>query len=236
MPAHAIIVLCPSRPDLLGQPLLGHVAWGFQLPNNEWIIGAVEGDGWKQGNGFNGFWSRKLPNLNAALQYFANMSFQDAEYNHYKLLTVTDGVFPNPNGALNVMKWVSGKKYELFGRNCMNSAYDILRAFSSGGSFNGQYLPTPEQNWIPNGWFNAINVPSNAHQWLPKPTHPVHAFQEQADEPTDAIVNMDDIEALEPAWRNEKADDFLPIDAAASEKAEKVAISVVEPEEAPQSE
>ena len=154
--ANAIVVLCPHRPDLLGQPLLGHVAWGFEYPNGEWLIGAVEGPDWN--GGLNGFWSVRRPNLRSALMYFAQMKNRNAEYNYYKLLTVSPGAQPDPRYAERMARWVSQQKYELFGRNCMNSAYDILRAFS-GGQYNNTQLPHPDHNWIPNGWFNAIETP-----------------------------------------------------------------------------
>lgn len=221
MSAHAIIVLCPTRPDLLGQPLLGHVAWGFQLPNNEWVIGAVEGDGWPRGNRFNGFWSRKVPSFNAALQHFANMKYEDAEYNQFKLLTVTHNVFPDPDAAMSVMKWVSGQKYELFGRNCMNSAYDILRAFSRGGNFNSRTMPSPDTNWIPNGWYNAIAVSNADHRWLPASRQAIHHFDTETE--VDALA---DVAEYQPDWRDPSSDNYLPIDAEATEKAEKPEISV----------
>lgn len=222
MSAHAMIVLCPTRPDLQGQPLLGHVGWGFQLPSSEWVIGAVEGDGWSRGNGFNGFWSRKVASLKSALQHFANMQYQDTEYNYFKLLTVTHGVFPDPDSALSVMKWVSGEKYELFGRNCMNSAYDILRAFSHGGRFNSDIVSAPELNWIPNGWYNAIGVPDSDHRWLPSPTRAVYSFLEEHD-------ILDEVSALKPHWRDRKSDGYLAIDVEASEKAEKIVPLVASP-------
>ncbi|MEC8443175.1 MAG: hypothetical protein VXZ05_03125 [Pseudomonadota bacterium] len=211
MAAHAIAVLCPKRPDLMGQPLLGHVAWGFELPNGEWMIGAVEGDGWRHGNGLNGFWSRRMPDLRRALQYFADMQFRDAEYNYYKLLRVTDEVYPDPDGAMGVMRWVSGQKYELFGRNCMNSAYDILRAFSRGGHFNQRTLPAPQFNWIPNGWFNAIQVPDSDFNYLPRPS----SFRGFAE--ADHADGLDDVMPVVPEWRVKGSADFMNIDAKQSE-------------------
>ncbi|MEO0343138.1 MAG: hypothetical protein AAF198_06840 [Pseudomonadota bacterium] len=167
MPAEAIVVLCPSRPDLLGQPLLGHVGWGFELPNGEWVIGAIEGDGWENGNGFNGFWSERRLNLNAALQHFSTMINYGAEYNQFKLLRVAQNIAANPQGALEMMGWLSQQHYKLVDGNCMDATYRVLKTFSRGGYFHGQELPSPDFNWIPNGWYNAIQVPQNDHQNLP---------------------------------------------------------------------
>jgi hypothetical protein len=154
------------------------------------------------------------------------MQYQDAEYNYVKILRVTDNVFPDPDGALHVMKWVSGQKYELFGRNCMNSAYDILRAFSRGGNFNGKILPTPDLNWIPNGWYNEIKVPDSDFRYLPTPTELVHAFGTSNDAADDVMADM---AATCPDWRNVDSDDFLAIDASATEAADKAAVNVAEP-------
>ena len=107
--ANAIVVLCPKRPDLAGQPLLGHVGWGFELPDGQWMVGAVEGDGWANGNGMNGFWSRKVPGEKQATQVFANMVHYGAEYNYFKYLTMTSQVWPDPDAALRVMAWVSAQ-------------------------------------------------------------------------------------------------------------------------------
>lgn len=207
--ANAIIVLCPNRPDLFGQPLLGHVGWGFELPDGQWMVAAVEGDQWVNGNRLNGFWSYRVPGLQQALQVFANMVHQGAEYNYYKFLTVTDQVWPDLDAAMHVMAWVSAQRYELFGRNCMNSAYDVLRAFSRGGHFNGRVLPSPEHNWIPNGWFNAIQVPDHDFHYLPPASHGVRAF---ALEPFEITVSPQC-----PDWRKPESPDYLPLTTAPSE-------------------
>ncbi len=187
--ANAIVVLCPHRPSLLGQPLLGHVAWGYEYPNGEWLIGAVEGPDWR--GGLNGFWAVKRPNLRSALMYFAKMKEQGAEYNCYKLLTVTPRTHVSPEYADQMVRWISQQKYELFGRNCMNSAYDVLRAFCNG-KYNFADLPHPNGNWIPNGWFNAIQT----HEYYKLPTK-YSALQLQ-----DNIVEFDlNGEVSVPEWR-----------------------------------
>ena len=71
--ARAFVVICPHRPSLFGQPLLGHVGWGYEYPNGEWSIGVVEGTEWN--GGINGFWSYRVPNLQAALTYFSRMKY-----------------------------------------------------------------------------------------------------------------------------------------------------------------
>ncbi|HBC17595.1 MAG TPA: hypothetical protein DC022_02300 [Alcanivorax sp.] len=91
----------------------------------------------------------------------------------------------------------------MFGRNCMNSTYDILRAFSRGGHFNGKILPSPDFNWIPNGWFNAIQVPQSDYHHLPPASQPVQAF---------AAAEADLQETAEcPDWRKPESADYLPL-------------------------
>ena len=214
--ANAIVVLCPKRPDLAGQPLLGHVGWGFELPDGQWMVGAVEGDGWSNGNGMNGFWSRRVPGERQATQVFANMVHQGAEYNYFKYLTMTHQVWPDPDAAVRVMAWVSAQPYQLFGRNCMNSTYDVLRAFSRGGHFNGKILPNPDFNWIPNGWFNAIQVPQSDYHHLPPASQPVQAFA-AAREELQAAAEC-------PDWRNPESENYLPVGEAPNEAVEAVEV------------
>lgn len=152
----AIVVICPHRPSLAGQPLLGHVGWGYEYPDRSWCIGSVEGPSW-QGT-FNGFWARRMPDLRSSLMYFAEMEAKlAAEYDFYKLLTVSNGITPDYQAADRVVAWVRNQEYNLTGRNCMNSTYDVLRAFANC-AYNGEQLPSPDWNWIPNGWFNAIKT------------------------------------------------------------------------------
>lgn len=199
--ARAMVTICPHRPDnLLGQPLLGHVGWGYEYPNGEWCIGAIEGTEWK--GGINGFWAVKMPSLQAALTYFSRMKKNNAEYDYYKLLTVSSGVIPNPRYADRIVNWVAKQPYNLTGRNCMNSTFDILNAFS-GGKYNNTNLPHPNLNWIPNGWFNAIETKEYYRL-------PVTKFSN--------LAVMDNIKQFElggeliaPSWRA-KGEEFYMID------------------------
>lgn len=197
--AKAFIVICPHRPDLLGQPLLGHVGWGYEYPNGDWCIGAVEGPEW--GADHNGFWASRKRDLRSALLHFSGMKNRDAEYDYYKLLTVSDGVEPNPDYADQLVRWVQQEPYNLFGRNCMNSAYDILKAFADA-KFNGVDLPHPATNWIPNGWFNAIQT--NEYYKLPKAYNAEKSFEEENIMPFDL-----DGDLIAPEWRKPGAELFI---------------------------
>ncbi|RLA63221.1 MAG: hypothetical protein DRQ78_07105 [Epsilonproteobacteria bacterium] len=189
--ARVIVVICPHRPEaLLNQALLGHVGWGYEYPDGTWCIGGVEGVDW-QGIS-NGFWVKHAPNLDIALTYFSQMKYIfDTEYDYYKLLSVSKEVKANWEYADKVVAWIKTQKYNLFGRNCMNSTYDILCAYAS--SYNDKTLASPHFNWIPNGWFNTIET--DEYYFLP-------SVKEQN------FTNLQDLKLTEeiqvPQWRKGK--------------------------------
>lgn len=158
--ARAIVTSCEHRPNVAGLNILGHVGWGFEYPDGSWCVGAIEGPDWRQSN-FNGFWARRVPGLRAALDYYASMAAQGAEYDCYKLFTVPA---PQWQQADQAVAYVSRLKYELFGRNCMDSSYDVLRSFC-GGIYQGGIIPRPQQHIIPNDWFNQFEY--EEYRYLP---------------------------------------------------------------------
>ncbi len=146
--ANALVAICHQRPFNLG-----HVGWGYEYPDGTWCVGAIEGSLFD--NLPNGFWQRRAVNLNEAINYFRKMEERfGTTYEECKYLTVND--VPNPRGADAMMNWVSNQPYNVIGRNCMNSAYDILCAFSKGGRYSGGILPLPQNNWFPNDWYEKI--------------------------------------------------------------------------------
>lgn len=148
--ARAMVTSCEHRPNIANMNIIGHVGWGFEYPDGSWCVGAIEGDQWRPSN-FNGFWARRVPSFGAALQYCASMAARGAEYDCYKLFTVPE---PRWQQADQAVAYVSRLKYELFGRNCMDSTYDVLRSFCGGGIYQGGVLPKPQDHIIPNDWFN----------------------------------------------------------------------------------
>lgn len=153
--ANAIVVLSRTRPANLG-----HVGWGYEYPDGTWCVGAIEETMFQ--NFPNGFWKRRARNLEDAINYFRKMEARfDATYHEFKYLRADSP--PNWNAADQKMFWVQQQPYNIAGRNCMNSTYDILCAFSQGGHYNGQLLPRPDDNWIPNWWFDKI-VASSVHK------------------------------------------------------------------------
>ena len=174
MVGRAIIVICPHRPQNLGSPVLGHVAWGFEYEDGTWNIGGSEGPNWPPAPGplNNGFWMYRLPTLDAALMYFSyNMRVKfETDYDYFKLLRVNGDIQPHPQQAENVGRWIGNQSYSLVGRNCMNDVYDVLKAYAADYAYyEGTELPNPGLNWIPNGWFNAVYTPPNQYFRLPAP-------------------------------------------------------------------
>jgi hypothetical protein len=152
--ANAIIVLSRTRPFNLG-----HVGWGYEYPDGTWCVGAIEAELFQ--NFPNGFWKRRAKNLEEGINYFRKMEARfDANYDEFKYLRADSS--PNWKAADDKMFWVEQQPYNIAGRNCMNSTYDILCAFSSGGHYNGSFLPRPEDNWIPNMWYDKI-IASSRH-------------------------------------------------------------------------
>ncbi len=201
----AFVGICPHRPQAaFNQPVLGHVAWGYEYPDGSWCVGTSEGPDWH--GIWNGFWQQHLPSLDAALMYFSyNMRvLSQTDYDYYKLLEVNNGVTPNCQYADQVAQWVSQQPYVVFGRNCMNDTYDVLRAYA-GGCYNGSNLPTPETNWIPNGWFNAIV--SDEYYKLPNP--PSHCVT-KARAQFAAYSRADAGPVPPPSWRKPGSPEFIP--------------------------
>lgn len=192
--AEAIVAVCHSRPLNLG-----HVGWGYELPNGQWNCGAVEGENW-QGI-FNGFWGRRVNNLDEVVATFGAMARHGAPYENIKLMRVDPDVIPNPAYADKVSAWVSRQPYQLINRNCMDSTYDILQAFAVG--YTRGWLPKPENHWIPNDFFHHLPAIS---------TIPVqHRSDSEADfELEDVLGKVPDAVAERPPWRDPDDPQYLP--------------------------
>ena len=191
---NAMVAVCPHRPFNCG-----HVGFGFEYPNGTWRVGAVEGSDWSQGNRFNGFWTKHVKNFDAAMNQFAYMRHLGAEYDRVKVMDMHPNVAPNPQFADKVTKWVSLQKYELAGRNCMDSAYDILLAFGLG--YTRTFLPRPEDNWFPNDWYNKLPA---SHELVLQNVNVIQSSNTH-NEPELAI----ECESLLPDWRDESSDQYI---------------------------
>jgi len=120
---------------------IGHVGWGFVDDNGAFNVGAVENHsgGLHTSPSEMGFWTLRTRDPIAPMR--------DRHYDEFKLI---DLVQADPLGAKQVVAWVKQQAYAALGRNCMDDAYDVLRAYGA------QQLPVPAHHWEPNHWFNQV--------------------------------------------------------------------------------
>ena len=58
--------------------------------------------------------------------------------------------------AYRTVKWLATKPYQLIQRNCMDDAYDVLRAYGVPN------LPVPSHEILPNEWFLQFQAACNS--------------------------------------------------------------------------
>lgn len=121
----------------------GHVAWGFQAlekKNGTRIYYYGSYDNNNNDEGGLSVWYRYGTGQEMV------MKFRNEDgYAGWKYLWVPNA---NPQAAFDVQhKWIN-RFYFALGSNCMNTVYDILRAYGTSA------LPYPGTNWRPKDWFN----------------------------------------------------------------------------------
>ncbi|MBV9390030.1 MAG: hypothetical protein JOZ78_26705 [Chroococcidiopsidaceae cyanobacterium CP_BM_ER_R8_30] len=119
----------------------GHVGWAFDYTDGTSNVGAVENT---QGYPLEGpkdmaFWTVRTSEIVAPMKL--------RHYDEFKLIEVQH---PNPTDAWQAVQWVGHHWYAFAWYNCMDSTYDVLRAFGVPD------LPPPALHWLPNGWFDKI--------------------------------------------------------------------------------
>ena len=119
----------------------GHVGWAFDCGDGTFNTGSVENPAHTLYTAPQkmGFWTIRTRDPIVPMRKRA--------YNAFKVIDLADG---NPTYAWQVVAWASRKPYDIFGCNCMNVTYDVLRAFGV------PYLPVPAHHWEPNHWFNHV--------------------------------------------------------------------------------
>ena len=147
----AFVFVRPSSPQFFGQEF-GHVGWGFQVSESEYIIGAVENT---MGLPINlpskmDFWSKKT--LEPLKIFSTGPLGLNTKYDLYKEFSVLK---PDVEKALKRMEWVSHQPYNVTNQNCMHSVFEILFDY---GAIN---IPNPRhiENGAPVMWFQKIGVP-----------------------------------------------------------------------------
>lgn len=119
----------------------GHVGWAFECGDGTFNVGSIENPrhSLRTRPSQMGFWAERIADPIAPMRSRA--------YTHFKLIDVAPA---NPGFAGQVVAWLGRRPYDLFGHNCMNATYDVLRAFGLKG------LPAPAHHWEPNHWFNHV--------------------------------------------------------------------------------
>ncbi len=113
----------------------GHVGWCFAYGDDAFNAGSVENP---QGTLFAspedaGFWAVRIRDPLSPMRLRG--------YDEFKTFKLKQG---RPFDALRIVLWVRRQGYDVFGRNCMDATYDILRTFGV------QDLPVPARYWEPN--------------------------------------------------------------------------------------
>lgn len=138
---------------------LGHIGWAFEWNNGWFNAGSVEN---KEGKPFAqpqemGFWSAHT------LDPIGVMQKQPVPYDEYKIFYVKQ---PCPKGAWMTVIWESREPYIILRHNCIDVAYDILRAYGATD------LLDPAEEVVPNDWYDAL--PGRSYVIEENPAIPLH--------------------------------------------------------------
>jgi hypothetical protein len=135
----------------------GHVGWGFRVSQEDhWFFGSTEntqGAATIDAGNDIGFWEHE-GTYDQMLDAFVRQTYYPRDhraypawaYTAFKCEDVSDSAV---NAAKAEMAATARQGYRLIGNNCMNHAYNILKAY------NTKNLPDPAAvtNWAPNNWY-----------------------------------------------------------------------------------
>jgi hypothetical protein len=183
---------------------LGHAGWAFDCGDGTFCTGSVENPRHSLRTGARqmGFWMLRTADPIAPMRQ-----------RHYTDLKVIEIDQPDADYAWHVAAWASHQHYAVFGHNCMNVAYDILRAYGAAG------LPAPAHHWEPNHWFD--HAPGQPYQIEERAV----ALESRAHGPTFVGASLPDrdslvvgplhqIEPAMPPWRTKAAPEWIALEAA----------------------
>lgn len=120
---------------------IGHVGWGFELPNGSWAYGANDGAPW----GTPSNTVRQPPGSKAAmLNYFAKANSGSNAYTEYKCATVRA---PNASAAQQEVNREYREKYYIPTQDCVSQAYKVL------SQYGVKNMPSFLVDWVPTNWF-----------------------------------------------------------------------------------
>jgi hypothetical protein len=121
----------------------GHVGWAFEYDPPTCIeAGSVE----NHGGGIHtdakdmGFWNELSDDPVACMRKL--------QYDDVKFVDVVDA---DPVAAYQTVLWIEKHAYNAILRNCLDDAYDVLRAYGM------EDIEWPSHDWFPKNWFAHFN-------------------------------------------------------------------------------
>ncbi len=117
----------------------GHVGWAFEYePRKRIDAGSVENHtgGIHADASHMDFWNELSSDPVACMR--------KNEYDDVKFVDVDD---PDPVRAYQTVRWIEKHAYTAILRNCLDDAYDVLRAYGVAD------LEPPSHDWFPKNWF-----------------------------------------------------------------------------------
>jgi hypothetical protein len=161
----------------------GHVGWAFEYDAPKRIdAGSVENHsgGIHADASHMDFWSELSSDPVACMR--------KNQYDDVKFVDVDD---PDPVSAYETVLWIEKHAYTAILRNCLDDAYDVLRAYGVAG------LEPPSHDWFPKNWFahfNGTQRPVAEFDWHEGRTEQAGGNQ--------TLPDPDSLEPQAPDWRN----------------------------------
>lgn len=123
---------------------LGHAGWAFDCGDGSFCAGSVENPlhHLRTPPRDDGFWALRTRNPVEPMR--------QRRYTDFKVISLESA---NIARAWRTVAWLSSRPYDVFGHNCMDATYDVLRAYGIAG------LPVPAHHWEPNHWFDRVHAP-----------------------------------------------------------------------------
>jgi len=172
---------------------LGHVGWCFDFSDAAVNAGSVEnpaGTPTAPATSM-GYWDDFVAN---PIPTMAAKGYVSLKYINLKRA--------NPVGAYRVAKWIGTQPYALIGRNCLDDAYDVLRAYGI------PELAPPSDDLLPNAWFDLLAAALEAVQGFSWTRSAVQGFRERVGR---AMATFAPLKV--PTWRRPGHKDALNLQA-----------------------
>jgi hypothetical protein len=138
---------CVFDAPRLSRGTVGHVGWGFKLPDGNWEFGANEGPGKRDASNT---WA-EAGGWDAMLATFTNGGPYDSSgyYTSYECVTV-----PTFN-ATAARQEVGSEQHQLYipiYQDCESQVYNVLSAYGVSG------MPNDILTWRPNSWYHDLTT------------------------------------------------------------------------------